>query len=130
MALRGIRYCQVAPGDEAEGMAGALRALGLGERDLGSGGGPSSDGGPFGGAVFPAGEDGTWIEVWPADDGMAPGVMLQLVVDDADAHAEQARSAGLEVQGPMDAHGERIYMVEVPGGLSFSFQSPLPEDDS
>ena len=40
---------------------------------------------------------------------MPAGIMLQVEVDDADAVAEQARSQGLNPQGPMLAHGERIY---------------------
>ncbi len=51
--------------------------------------------------------------------------MLQLVVDDADAYAEKAKAGGLSPQGPMDAHGERIYFLTLPGGLQMSFQSRL-----
>jgi hypothetical protein len=36
--------------------------------------------------------------------------------------AETARSNGIDVQGPMEAHGEKIYFAIAPGGLSVSFQ--------
>ena len=52
-------------------------------------------------------------------------MMLQLVVSDADAYAEKARASGLLVNGPVDAHGERIYYVRSGSGLSISFQSAL-----
>lgn len=116
MQVLGIRFCNVSP--EAEALAEFLgRGLGLPERDLGYQG----DG--FGGAVFPAGE--SWIEIWKDGPQMPAGVMLQIVVDDADAFAAHAKDNGLEPSGPMDAHGERIYFIEAPGGLQVSFQSKL-----
>jgi hypothetical protein len=75
----------------------------------------------FSGAVFPAGE--SWVEVWPQRPQMPAGVMLQIIVDDADAFADYATSNGLAPQGPMDAHGERIYFLKGPGELQISFQS-------
>ncbi len=116
--LLGIRFCEVA--DQAEGTAKVLRGLGLDERDMGAGEGD------FSGAVFPL-TDLSWVETWPAGEGMPAGMMLQLVVSDADAYAAQARAAGLLLNGPVDAHGERIYYVRSPSGLSISFQSALPE---
>ena len=77
----------------------------------------------FSGAVFPAGE--SWIEMWPQSQEMPAGIMLQIVVDDADEMAARARENGLEPQGPTDAHGERIYYVQAPTGLPVSFQSKL-----
>jgi len=56
---------------------------------------------------------------------MPAGIMLQIVVDDADAWAENARKNGLEPSGPIDDHGERIYYLKAPGGLPISFQSTL-----
>jgi hypothetical protein len=41
------------------------------------------------------------------------------------AVAESARENGVEVQGPMEAHGEKIYFAVAPGGLSVSFQEVL-----
>ncbi|MGA7434857.1 MAG: hypothetical protein WBW44_04470 [Solirubrobacterales bacterium] len=67
----------------------------------------------------------SWLETWQSGEQMPAGIMLQIVVDDADACAEQARSRGLEPSGPMDAHGERIYVLTAPGGLNISFQSAL-----
>jgi len=114
MQVIGIRFCQVS--EHAEAIATFLgTGLGLPQTDLGAGGGS------FPGAVFPAGE--SWIEVWPQSEGMPAGTMLQIVVDDADAWAEQARANGLEPSGPMDEHGERIYFLTAPGGLPISFQS-------
>ncbi len=116
MKFLGIRFCSVS--DDAEELASFLGdGFGLPERKM------TEDGSPFSGAVFPAGE--SWIEVWPEAPGMPAGIMLQIVVDDADAWAENARNNGLEPTGPMDAHGERIYYLKPPGGLSVSFQSKL-----
>ena len=116
MKVIGIRFCSVA--SEAESLASFLSDLGLPQRDLGTAASES-----FPGAVFPAGD--SWIEVWKNGPDMPEGVMLQVVVDDADAFAAHARSNGLEPQGPMDAHGERIYFVQAPTGLQMSFQSAL-----
>ena len=116
--LLGLRFCEVS--EEAQSTAKTLRGLGLEERDMGAGEGD------FSGAVFPL-SDLSWIETWPAGEGMPPGVMLQLVVSDADAYAEKARAAGLVPSGPVDAHGERIYFLRSGSGLSISFQSALPE---
>ena len=119
MKLLGIRYCTVSK--QAEAIASFLGTAGLGlpERDMGA-----SD--TFQGAVFPA-DASTWVEVWPEMEGFEAMTMLQVVVDDADAFAEHARKNGLEPKGPMDAHGERIYMLEGPDGLKMSFQSKLSE---
>ena len=118
MKVLGIRFCSVS--DDARSLAEFLNKLGLPQRDMGVG-----DSETFMGAVFPA-ED-SWIEIGQQGDGMPPGIMLQVVVDDADAFAEHARSNGLEPQGPMDAHGERIYFMEAPTGLKMSFQSAVKE---
>ena len=112
MQVLGIRFCAVA--DEAQEMAEFFtRGLGLPERDLGGG----ED---FHGAVIPAGT--SWIEIWQKSADMPVGLMLQIVVDDADAVAETAKRNGIDVQGPMEAHGEKIYFAVAPGGLSVSFQ--------
>ena len=116
MEVLGIRFCSVT--DEAEAVARFLGSgLGLPERKM------AEADAPFNGAVFPAGE--SWIEVWPEAPGMPAGIMLQIVVDDADSWAENARKNGLEQAGPMDEHGERIYYLKAPGGLPISFQSKL-----
>ena len=113
MKLLGIRFCAVA--DEAQDMAEFFtRGLGLAKRDLGGGD-------EFHGCVVPAG-DSSWVEIWQKSQDMPAGLMLQLVVDDADAVAANARDQGVEVQGPMEAHGEKIYFAVAPGGLSVSFQ--------
>lgn len=35
------------------------------------------------------------------------------------------RQNGLSPEGPMDAHGERIYFLEMPDATQMSFQSSL-----
>jgi len=117
MKLLGIRFCAVA--EEAVPMAHFFtQGLGLPERDLGG------DADTFSGCVIPAGES-SWVEIWQKGADMPAGLMLQLVVDDADAVAANARQNGIEVQGPMQAHGEKIYFAVAPGGLSVSFQEIL-----
>lgn len=116
MEVLGIRFCTVSL--DAEAIAKFLGdGLGLPKKAVGEAGAP------FSGAVFPAGE--SWVEVWPQADGMPAGTMLQIVVDDADAWAMQARANGLEPSGPMDEHGERVYFLNAPGGMPVSFQSKL-----
>lgn len=117
MKVLGIRFCTVS--EQAEAIADMLgeNGLGLPDRDMGANE-------TFSGAVFPAGSD-SWIEVWPVMEGFGPMTMLQVVVDDADTFADRARANGLNPQGPTDAHGERIYMLEGPGGMQMSFQSKL-----
>ena len=117
MKVLGIRFCAVA--EEAISMAQFFtKGLGLPERDLGG------DADTFSGCVIPAG-DASWIEIWQKGEDMPAGFMLQVVVDDADAVAATARENGLEVKGPMEAHGEKIYFAVAPGGLSVSFQQVL-----
>lgn len=127
MTLLGIRFCQVAEGEDAPALAAALgeEGLGISQRTMDV---PAEMTG-FPGAVFPLGEGGenSWIEIWQAGEHMPPMTMLQLVVDDADAYADRAKEKGLDVQGPFDAHGERIYSVSgLPGGFQLAFQSKLP----
>lgn len=117
MNVLGIRFCAVA--DEAREMSEFFtKGLGLPERDLGG----DSEG--FSGCVIPAGSS-SWVEIWQKGENMPAGLMLQLVVDDADAIAANARENGIDVQGPMEAHGEKIYFAVAPGGLSVSFQQVL-----
>jgi hypothetical protein len=118
MEVLGIRFATVTP--EAEALAGFLDKIGFPQRDMSD----LSLGEGFQGAIFPAGT--SWVEIWPQGPEMPVGVMLQVVVDDADAFAAQARANGLDPQGPMDAHGERIYFLQAPSGLNMSFQSALP----
>ncbi len=118
MNVLGIRFCSV--NAHAEQLARLLGdGLGLPRKDL------DDDADGFSGAIFPAGE--SWIEIWPESEDMPSGVMLQIVVDDADAWAAQARSNGLEPHGPTDAHGERMYFIQGPGGLPITFQSKRVE---
>ena len=124
MKVLAIRHCVVHP--EAAAFADFMDRLGLPRRRMPA----CDDAGPdavFSGAVFPAGD--SWIEAWPAGPEMPACTMLQIVVDDADAFAAHARRQGLEVTGPADAHGERIYFAMAPGGVQLSFQSALTDQD-
>jgi len=114
MRVRAIRFCSVSA--QSEDLIRFFReGLGLPTRGAGE---HAAEG-----AVFPAGE--SWIEIWKEGPGMPAGTTLQIVVDDADSLAQQARANGLEPEGPMDAHGERIYFLKAPNGLPVTFQSPL-----
>lgn len=118
MKFLGIRFCSVS--EEAEELSKFLgEGLGLEAKKLQE----LASSQEFSGAVFPAGD--SWIEVWKEGPGMPKGIMLQIVVDDADAWAKRAKENGLVPQGPIDEHGERIYYLEAPGGLPVSFQSKL-----
>lgn len=122
MKVLGIRFCKVAKSEDAKGLAALLgeNGLGLTATDMG----PSEG---FNGAVFPVGDapqgQGSWIEIWPAGENMPEMTMLQIVVDDADAWAARAKENGADVKGPDDAHGERIYYLEGPGGTPVAFLS-------
>ncbi|WP_395373193.1 hypothetical protein [Marinicella sp. W31] len=118
MKIRSIRFCSVTP--EAEQFISFMNNLGVEQRHFEEAAGCV-------GGIFPA-EDGSWVEIWQEGEGMPAGVMLQLVVDDADAMATLAKSNGLEPSGPMDAHGERIYHLQTPAGIAMSFQSALDSD--
>lgn len=130
MKVLGIRFCSVSR--EAEALAEFLESLGLPRReseDLAGG----SDVPGFSGALFPAGTGG--IEVWPEGQDLPEGILVQLVVDDATEFAAHAKKNGLDPQGPVDAHGERIYFLEAPSGLPITIQSalrtpPTTEDES
>jgi hypothetical protein len=115
MRVLSIRYCSVSA--QAEELAEFFRALGMQDR-INPATNPAA---AFSGAVFPAGE--SWVEIWPQRPQMPAGVMLQIIVDDADAFADFAVKNGLTPQGPMEAHGERIYFLKGPGELQISFQS-------
>lgn len=120
MNVLGIRFAVV--NKEAQALAEFLgeKGLGLPDQDLGMG-----DAEGFFGAVFPAGAH-SWIEMWQEGEGMEATIMLHIVTDNADAWAEQAKANGLNPHGPTDAHGERIYYLQGPGGLPIAFLSKLP----
>ena len=124
MKVLGIRFCNVVK--DAQKLSDFLKD-GLGLPTLfGDGTDDDSGSSEFRGCVFPAGT--SWIEIWPEGPEMPEGIMLQIVVDDADAWAKQARANGLTPFGPTDAHGERIYYLQAPTGLAISFQSKVGED--
>ena len=121
MEVLGIRFCSVTA--EAASLAAGLDSLGLPRREMTDRASPGSDSAAFSGAVFPAGTG--WIEVWPEGPDLPAGILLQIVVDDAAAFAAHAKKNGLDPQGPVDAHGERIYFLQAPSGLPITFQSAL-----
>ncbi len=51
--------------------------------------------------------------------------MLQIIVDDVEAWAENAQKNGLSPLGPTIAHGERIYYLRAPNGTQISFQPKI-----
>lgn len=118
MQVLSIRFCAITP--EADNLVDFL-GLGLGmpcvEKNL-----VENDPDSLKGGVFAAG-DGSWIEVWKDGPQMPPGIMLQVVVDDADEMAATAKAHGLKPRGPMESHGEKIYSIVAPGGLVMTFQS-------
>ncbi len=123
MKVLGIRFCAITP--EADQLVEFL-GLGLGFPCTAKNLKADDPDSPAGG-LFPAGD--SRIEVWPDGEGMPAGIMLQVVVDDADEYAEFARKNGLEPSGPMVAHGEKIYYLLAPGGLAMTFQSALPSTE-
>lgn len=57
------------------------------------------------------------------------GHMCIVYVDDVDAHHARAVEAGLEAPPPQDQpYGARIYMVDDPGGHSWTFWQHLTDD--
>ncbi len=128
MEVLGIRFCSVTP--EAKNLAAVLDSLGLSRQEMQTDKGPEAGSSGFSGAVFPAGTG--WIEVWSEAPDLPAGILLQIVVDDAVAFAAHAKRNGLDPQGPVDAHGERIYFLQAPRGLPITFQSALetsPEEE-
>jgi hypothetical protein len=115
MEALSMRFANVV--DNSTEISGFFDSLGLGRMEL-----PEEASG-FEGSIHLAGD--SWIETWQSGDGMPSGLMLQIVVDDAEEFAEHARRNGLDPEGPIDAHGERIFMLTAPGGLQVSFQSRL-----
>lgn len=123
MKVIGHRFVHVAPAEDAGGFNGMLQKLGLAPMDLRETLGDAVD--AFEGESYTAGSDASMIQVWAAGEQMPAGTMLQIIVDDAEAYAENARANGLEPQGPFDMHGERVFMLTAPSGMPVSFQSAL-----
>lgn len=126
MEVLGIRFCAVS--EEASAQADFFDALGLTKRHIpappvGNDVDNADAAAPFSGAIFAAGN--SWVELWQSSEEMPAGYMLHVVVDDADAFAAYAQQHGLHPRGPMDAHGERIYFLEAPGGLPVALLSAL-----
>ncbi len=125
MEVLGIRFCSVTP--EAEELAAVLDLLGLSRQEMYTEAGTEAGPSGFSGAIFPAGSG--WIEIWSESPELPAGILLQILVDDATAFAEHAKANGLNPQGPVDAHGERVYFLQAPSGLPITFQSALVTDD-
>ncbi len=119
-----IRFCAVS--SEADALVEFL-GLGLGfpcvAKSL------TSDPDSPKGGIFET-ESGSSIDVWKDGAEMPAGIMLQVVVEDADAVAEHARVNGLHPKGPMLTQGEKIYYLLAPGGLAMTFQSKLPDGEN
>ncbi|MCP4092379.1 MAG: hypothetical protein GY747_02930 [Planctomycetes bacterium] len=122
MELKSIRFCAISP--EADQLVEFL-GLGLGFPCVAK---PLKDSDPDSpqGGIFHAGD--SWIEIWPEGANMPQGVMLQVIVDDANEYAEHAKSNGIEMRGPMHANGECIYFALAPGGLAMTIQSPMTDE--
>ena len=122
MKIHSIRFCAITP--EADALVEFL-GLGLGmscvEKLLIKDDPDSAKGG-----IFHA-EDGSWIEVWKDGPQMPAGIMLQVVVENADAMASYAKQNGLSPRGPMVADGEQLYSLVAPGGLVITFQSKIKD---
>ncbi|WP_444994702.1 VOC family protein [Aliikangiella sp. IMCC44359] len=116
MVLLGIRFCSVT--EQADELKDFFeKGLGLENR--------FKNEEEFSGGVFGTSSEHSWLEIWQQTDDMPAGIMLQLVVDDAEKMAEEAKNNGLQPYGPVEAHGEKIYYLQAPNGLNLSFQSKL-----
>lgn len=130
MKFLGHRLSFVGSAPESLALAKTLASLGISPRDIYAKdmqGTKTLADEDFSGAVFAADEI-NWIEIWAELPNLPKGFMLQLIVDDADEFAEHARKNGLAPQGPVEAHGEKIYYIMTPIGLPISFQSITGEE--
>ncbi len=125
MKILGHRFCFVGEKPHALDLSKTLAALGwdighvFTEKMLE---GKTLDDQDFSGAIFKVDED-SWVELWAELPNVPKGIMLQIIVDDADAFAQNAKTNGLEPQGPVESHGEKIYYLVSQSGLPISFQS-------
>ncbi len=125
MKFLGHRFCYVGEAENALALSKILASLGIPPKTIFSQQMRETDAlsdGDFSGAIF-ASDELNWVEIWAELPQVPKGFMLQLIVDDADAFAENARKNGLDPQGPVESHGERIYYLMTPIGLPISFQS-------
>ena len=111
MKVLSMRYCTVE--SEASELQSFFDKLGLPRK--------SSAVSDASGAIYSAGE--SWIEVWQEGPDMPAGLMLQIIVDDADAFAHHAQANGLAPHGPVHAHGEKMYFLTSPSGLNVTIQA-------
>ncbi|KUP05180.1 hypothetical protein Q75_13040 [Bacillus coahuilensis p1.1.43] len=77
----------------------------------------------YNGGIFKA--DHSWLEFWEAGENMPPMTMIQLIVENADEFASSLEGKGLELQGPFEQHGERMYSLKAPNGMPITFQSNI-----
>lgn len=113
MEIKGIRFCEVH--SQSAPLRDILKTAGFS---------PRSD--VSGGDIFPTREN-SWIELWDETPGMPAGIMLQILVDDVDIWAAQAKERGLELAGPFDQHNERMFMFSTPTGFQITVQSEIPD---
>ncbi|MFD2168054.1 VOC family protein [Thalassotalea euphylliae] len=109
MTVKSIRFCHVT--EQSEKFIQLLNDIGVKQKDVDCGNG----------AIFDAGE--SWVEIWQQNDEMPAGTMLQIIVDDINYYAQHAREHGVELQGPFEQHGEKIFFTQSPDGLPISIQS-------
>ena len=129
MQVLSMRYCTVEP--QAADLLAFFDKLGLPRKPPATSQGEAAAGSAehtagannqdLNGGVFLAGQ--SWIEVWQESTDMPAGVILQIVVDDAEAFAQIAQTNGLSPHGPVHAHGETIYFLTAPSGLNVTVQS-------
>ena len=114
MDIKSIRFCEVHGNSSA--LRETLKTAGFSPRE-----------GVAGGDVFGTLGD-SWIELWDQTPDMPAGIMLQIIVEDAQAWADQARERGVEIHGPFDAHGERMFMLGNSTGMQITVQSKIQND--
>ncbi|MCD5325233.1 MULTISPECIES: VOC family protein [Pontibacillus] len=73
------------------------------------------------GGIFKAGE--SWLEFWHKNECMNALTMLQIVVDEGDDFASFAKEQGVEIHGPIEENGEKIYSVQAPNGMPVTIVS-------
>ncbi|WP_345243873.1 hypothetical protein [Pontibacillus salipaludis] len=82
-----------------------------------------SDTEDYRGGIFKAG--GSWLEFWHKNECMNALTMLQIVVDEADEFASFAKEQGVEIHGPIEEHGEKIYSLHAPNGMPVTIISTI-----
>lgn len=77
----------------------------------------------YSGGVFKS--ENSWLEFWGKSEDMPEMTMLQLIVDDADEFAACIKTSGVELNGPVEERGERIYSMTAPNRMPVTIQSSI-----